>query len=106
MRNRNMLRLTGQPGWLRFGYSPGWVGRSASGLGPCAEYLLTGAWPRGMQIPAQFSAPLAAPAPAAGLTAQITTLQQSIQNLASQVAVMEQRLASIEVASGPKGGTQ
>ena len=79
MRNRNKLRLTGQPGWLRLGYSPGWVGRSASGVGPCAEYLLTGAWPCGMQIPAQFSAPLAAPAPAAGLTAQITTLQQSIQ---------------------------
>jgi hypothetical protein len=30
---------------MRFGYSPGWAGRSASGLGPCAEYLTTGQWP-------------------------------------------------------------
>lgn len=42
---RNMYRLTGQPGWMRFGYSPGWLGRSPSGLGPCAEYLLSGRWP-------------------------------------------------------------
>ncbi len=42
---RNMYRLTGQPGWLRFGHSPGWLGRSPSGLGPCAEYMLTGSWP-------------------------------------------------------------
>jgi hypothetical protein len=42
---RNMYWLTGQPGWMRFGYSPGWVGRSPTGLGPCAEYLQTGRWP-------------------------------------------------------------
>jgi len=45
MRNRYMYYATGLPGWMRFGYSPGWVGRSASGLGPCAEYLMTGRWP-------------------------------------------------------------
>lgn len=43
--NRNMYRLTGLPGWMRFGCSPGWRGRSAGGLGPCAEYLMTGRWP-------------------------------------------------------------
>jgi hypothetical protein len=45
MRNRYMYYATGLPGWIRYGYSPGWVGRSASGLGPCAEYLMTGRWP-------------------------------------------------------------
>jgi len=45
VRNRNMYYMTGLPGWMRFGYSPGWVGRSASGLGPGAEYLMTGQWP-------------------------------------------------------------
>ena len=40
-----MYELTGLPGWMRFGYSPGWEGRSPSGLGPCAEYLMSGAWP-------------------------------------------------------------
>ena len=54
MRHRNMYYLTGLPGWMRFGYSPGWVGRSPSGLGPCAEYLMTGQWPTAqMQMAAQ-----------------------------------------------------
>ena len=43
--HRNMYYLTGLPGWMRLGYSPGWVGRSPSGLGPAAQYLLHGTWP-------------------------------------------------------------
>jgi hypothetical protein len=59
--HRNMYYATGLPGWMRFGYSPGWVGRSPSGLGPAAQYLLHGTWPtpqmsyywqQGQQIPA------------------------------------------------------
>ncbi|MGQ9673739.1 MAG: hypothetical protein ACUVV5_11535 [Candidatus Aminicenantales bacterium] len=47
MRNRyrRMVELTGLPGWMRFGYSPGWLGRSPSGMGPCAHYLMHGTWP-------------------------------------------------------------
>ena len=45
MRHRWMYYMTGLPGWMRFGFSPGWVGRSPTGLGPCASYLLTGQWP-------------------------------------------------------------
>lgn len=45
MRNRWMYYATGLPGWMRFGFSPGWIGRSPTGLGPCATYLLTGTWP-------------------------------------------------------------
>lgn len=44
-RHRRMYELTGLPGWMRFGYSPGWEGRSPSGLGPCAQYLMQGTWP-------------------------------------------------------------
>ncbi len=40
-----MFELTGLPGWMRLGYSPGWQDRSPSGLGPCAEYLMSGVWP-------------------------------------------------------------
>ncbi len=29
-----MYYLTGLPGWIRFGYSPGWVGRTPGGLPP------------------------------------------------------------------------
>ena len=43
--NRNMYYLTGLPGWMRFGFSPGWQGRSPTGLGPGATYLMTGQWP-------------------------------------------------------------
>lgn len=45
MRNRWMYYATGLPGWMRFGFSPGWIGRSPTGLGPCASYLMTGQWP-------------------------------------------------------------
>jgi len=31
---RWMFYLTGLPGWMRFGFSPGWVGRSPNGLPP------------------------------------------------------------------------
>lgn len=45
MRYRWMFYLTGLPGWMRFGFSPGWLGRSPTGLPPCATMLLYGAWP-------------------------------------------------------------
>ncbi|MGQ9781796.1 MAG: DUF5320 domain-containing protein [Nitrososphaeria archaeon] len=40
-RRKNMYYLTGVPGWIRFGYSPGWVGRSPSGLPPTPQYLIS-----------------------------------------------------------------
>jgi hypothetical protein len=36
---RRMYYLTGLPGWIRFGYSPGWVGRSPTGLPPTAQWI-------------------------------------------------------------------
>ena len=39
---RRMYYLTGLPGWLRFGYSPGWLGRSPTGLPPTAQWLIQG----------------------------------------------------------------
>ncbi len=44
-RHRRLYYMTGLPGWMRFGYSPGWVGRSSTSLGPAAQYLMTGTWP-------------------------------------------------------------
>jgi len=43
--HRWMYYATGLPGWMRFGFSPGWIGRSPTGLGPCASYMMTGSWP-------------------------------------------------------------
>lgn len=44
-RHRYMYYATGLPGWMRFGFSPGWMGASPTGMGPTASYLLTGRWP-------------------------------------------------------------
>jgi len=44
-RHRYMYYLTGLPGWMRFGFSPGWLGTSPTGMGPGATYLMTGTWP-------------------------------------------------------------
>ena len=38
-RHRRMFNLTGLPGWMRFGFSPGWEGRSPTGLPPMVEWL-------------------------------------------------------------------
>lgn len=37
-RHRRMYELTGVPGWIRYGSSPGFAG-GGRGLGPCAEYI-------------------------------------------------------------------
>lgn len=37
---RHMYYLTGLPGWMRLGYSPGW-----GGMPPGAAYMMTGRWP-------------------------------------------------------------
>lgn len=37
---RHMYHMIGLPGWMRFGYSPGW-----GGMPPGAAYLMNGQWP-------------------------------------------------------------
>lgn len=78
-RNRNMYNLTGQPGWVRFGFSPGWIGRSPTGLGPCAQYFMSGqagAVPQGLldMMRAQAEA----------LRAQLNQLEERIRQAESQ----------------------
>ncbi|WP_287585631.1 DUF5320 domain-containing protein [Candidatus Borrarchaeum sp.] len=38
-RYRWMYQMTGLPGWMRFGFSPGWLGRSPTGLPPAAQWI-------------------------------------------------------------------
>ena len=89
MRRRNMYHLTGQPGWMRFGYSPGWVGRSPSGLGPCAQLLMTGQGP----VPqATATAPQGAGFPAwPGASPEVR-----LEFLKNQASILEQSLAVIK----------
>lgn len=39
-RYRWMQKATGLPGWMRFGFSPGWSDRSPSGLPPAAQWIM------------------------------------------------------------------
>ncbi|MGQ9631280.1 MAG: hypothetical protein ACUVXI_13370 [bacterium] len=98
--HRNMYYLTGLPGWMRFGYSPGWVGRSASGLGPAAEYFLTGRWPTPQmaaawgsgQVPQMGMYPQTGMAP--GVPPQMPR-EQELQMLKNQADYLSQQLSQI-----------
>jgi len=89
-----MYYATGLPGWMRFGYSPGW-----GGLGPCAQYLLTGQWPTPQMAAAWQAMQSGQPVqPAVGmapdvrlnlLRQQAQMLQQQLEQLRSQIAALE-----------------
>ena len=85
--HRNMYYATGLPGWMRLGYSPGWVGRSPGGLPATVQYLRTGTW----QTPlpqAQWQ----------GMQTGIPAMpeQQELSMLESQAAMLEQQLEQIK----------
>lgn len=91
---RNMYYLTGLPGWMRFGYSPGWIGRSPTGLPPAAQYLTqTGQMPQfGSWIPQQ--APAVAPVAPTGMPAM--PKEQEIPMLESQAKMLGDQLEQIK----------
>jgi len=92
--NRYMYYATGQPGWMRFGYSPGWVGRSATGLGPCAEYIMTGRWPTPQMQAAWEAGDI--PATGAATTISQMTPEQELKMLKNQAQILKQQLEEIE----------
>ncbi len=108
MRNRWMYYATGLPGWMRFGFSPGWVGRSPTGLGPCASYLMTGAWPtpqaqaywqaqQSGQVPYPYYGgawPITPPAFGPGF-APGWTEEQELEMLKSQADMLKQQMEQI-----------
>ena len=113
-RHRRMYELTGLPGWMRFGYSPGWEGRSPSGFGPCAQYLMHGAWSTPQMDSAwrqgrfPFSPEPGFPMPgfatpydpwgAAELTPEqeLDFLKAEAQQMRDELAEVEQRIQEIE----------
>jgi len=82
-----MYYATGMPGWMRLGYSPGWVGRTSGGLPPTVQYMRTGMW----QTP-QPEATLA------GMQAGMPAMpaQQEVAMLESQRALLEGQLEQIK----------
>ena len=104
-----MYYLTGLPGWIRFGYSPGWVGRSPTGLPPTAQWLMqSGMMPQYMQwlqsqapmVPpaAQPQAPIGGtptPAPFGALYTPQYSEEQERQMLEQQVQMLNSQLEAI-----------
>jgi hypothetical protein len=100
MRHRWMYYATGLPGWMRFGYSPGWVGRSPTGLGPCATYLTTGQWPTATGYPISGVPPAAGFAPTGfGPMDELSTLRSQAEWLRSQLEAITKRLEELEKQS-------
>jgi len=89
MRHRHMYYATGLPGWMRFGYSPGWIGRSPTGLGPCAQFLLSGEWPAPQMQQAWLDAQPAGFDRVTLLKNQAAMLQQQLDMINSQIAELE-----------------
>ncbi len=85
--HRNMYYATGMPGWMRLGYSPGWVGRSPGGLPPTVQYMRTGMW--------QTPQPQAT---VAGMQASMPAAlgQQEVSILESQATMLEGQLEQIK----------
>ncbi|UYZ39683.1 MAG: DUF5320 domain-containing protein [Candidatus Methanospirare jalkutatii] len=86
---RWMFYLTGRPGWLRFGFSPGWLGRSPTGLPPTATYLMqTGQLPRFVSwMKEQWKQP--------PTTTAAPTKEQEISMLESEAKFLEEQLQQI-----------
>lgn len=92
VRRRNMYYATGLPGWVRFGYSPGW-----GGPGPCAQFLLTGQWPT-PQTAAWWQAVQGGVTPqsAAAREARLAFLRQQAEMLRQQLEQLQAQIASLE----------
>jgi hypothetical protein len=98
-RHRNMYYLTGLPGWLRFGYSPGWVGRSPTGLPPTAQWLMqSGLMPQYMEyLNSTAAVPQTPTAPAVPMTPFAPTLtpEQETPMLEQQMKALQAQLDAV-----------
>ena len=110
-RHRWMFKLTGQPGWMRLGFSPGWVGRSQSGLPPTAEWLTQSgnlpqfqSWLASRQsvtppVTPTGNIPQNIPVPSMTMTKEQETqiLKQQLDFLQAQIEQISKRLEELKV---------
>jgi len=100
---RWMYQMTGLPGWMRLGFSPGWWGVTPMGMPPGATYLMTGSWPtpqanaywQGIQsgaVPFGMSGFTANPL---GAFSPTVTKEQQLQFLKSQAELIKNQLEAI-----------
>lgn len=100
---RWMYQLTGLPGWMRFGYSPGW-----GGMPPGAQFLMqSGLWPQFWSwlqsrrpypawpmIPPFMAYPPAPPGMPAGQEAEL--LKAQARMLEQQLEAIRKRIEELE----------
>jgi len=88
---RWMYQLTGLPGWLRFGYSPGW-----GGLPPGAQFLMqSGLWPQFWSW-MQSRTPLMPPWPGMPKEQEVQLLQGQAKMLEGQLEQIKKRIEELE----------
>ncbi|MDD3421830.1 MAG: DUF5320 domain-containing protein [Methanocellales archaeon] len=93
-RHRYMYHMTGLPGWMRFGFNPGWIGRSQTGLPPAAQYLTdTGQIP---QFTSYVGQAAATPVMAEGMPSTQLPEEQEVAMLGGQAKILEQQLEQIK----------
>jgi hypothetical protein len=89
-----MYNATGLPGWMRFGYSPGWVGRSPTGLPPTAQWLLSsGNLPQFQEYLQQMSQP--GTVPTISKEQEAAMLNQQAEFLTQQLEQIKKRLQEL-----------
>jgi hypothetical protein len=106
-----MYYRTGTPGWLRFGYSPGWIGRSTTGLPPAAQWIMDkGLMPEyleslrstsqttGQQIPTSTVGPYTPFTPTYSREQEKQALEQQMEALGIQLDAVKKRLQELEAS--------
>ena len=105
-RHRRMYYATGLPGWMRFGYSPGWIGRSPTGLPPTAQWLLSsGNLPQFQEYLQQMNPPGTIPmdpmsqnmpfTPTISKEQEVSMLNQQAEFLTQQLEQIKKRLQEL-----------
>ncbi len=97
MRRRNMYNLTGLPGWMRLGFSPG----RGRGPGPCAQFLMSGQWPTPQMAAAWQAMQGTAPGPLTAPAVQLELLKSQAQTLETQLGQIREAIAQLEQSEAP-----
>jgi hypothetical protein len=104
---RRMYYLTGLPGWMRFGYSPGWVGRSPTGLPPTAEWVMSsGLLPQYRQyVATKRAVPVSPSMPGVPMSKEdeIRVLEEQSKAIESQLDATRTRLEGLEKSPSIQG---
>ncbi len=91
-----MYYRTGLPGWMRFGYSPGWANRSPTGLPPGAEWIISsGLLPQYQEYLRTTTGAPGAPFPTLPSTGLPLTKEQETQMLEEQARAIESQLNAL-----------